>query len=107
MITELLRRVAHSWGRKDGSVGGLWLALLSAATPNRTGRATVVPVGSDAARMHLSLVLQQLDGSQSLIVALAEGHIPPLVAHVMERRPLTEADLTRLRVGLDVAPRHR
>jgi hypothetical protein len=32
MITELLQRIARAWGRKDGSVTGVWMAVLGAMT---------------------------------------------------------------------------
>jgi hypothetical protein len=101
-ITELLQRIARAWGQKDGSVTGLWLALLSAST---SARVPVIPVphGADAARYKLGRVLRRLDGSRDLVIQLAEGQSPPVITRVIEGR-LSGADeriLERLRQGLD------
>jgi hypothetical protein len=75
-----------------------------------TGFAPVpVPVGdgnyslADGARRRLEQACRRLDGSRALVIELAEGKIPEIVVHVIERR-LTVADaeaLERLRQGLD------
>jgi hypothetical protein len=101
-ITELLRRVARAWGGKDGSVQGLWTALLAASSRTRVP-ATTVPLGSDSARWRLARVLQRLNGSRDLVIELAEGRTPPIVIRAIERT-LTRGDtvdLERLRAGLD------
>jgi hypothetical protein len=52
-------------------------------------------------------VCRELEGSRDLIIGLAEGKIPPLVVHVLEGRISAEdeADLVRLREGLDLIGR--
>jgi hypothetical protein len=94
-----MSRRANCW---DGSVGGLWSAIVAAAT--RMGSTTaVVPGGGDAARFRLARPLSRLDGSRDLVVQLAEWQAPPLVLHVLDGR-VTDADreeLERLRNGLD------
>jgi hypothetical protein len=101
-VTALLQRVAKAWGGKDGSVQGLWGALLAAATPTRSS-ALAVPIGSDAARRRLARTLRQLDGSRALIVGIAESRITPLVVRAAARRLVAEdlRQLERLRAGLD------
>jgi hypothetical protein len=105
-ITELLQRVTRAWGGRDGNVTGLWEAITGALTS--TGFAPN-PVGdggwslADGARRRLEQACRRLDGSRALVIALAEGKIPEIVVHVLERR-LTTADaakLERLRQGLD------
>jgi hypothetical protein len=46
---------------------------------------------------------EAMRGSRALIVALAENQVPPLVLHVLEGQitPADEAELVRLRLGLD------
>lgn len=87
---------------RDGSVSGLWAAIITAAA--RMGSAVApVPIGSDAARFGLTRALSRLDDSRDLVIELAEGRVPPLVIAVLERR-LTAPDheaLERLWVGLD------
>lgn len=66
---------------------------------------TPVAVGEGAAqaRRVLEGMLRRLDGSRSLVVAIADGRIPPLVERVGEGR-LTATDeraLDRQRQGLD------
>jgi hypothetical protein len=102
LITSLLQRAARAWGGKDGSCAGLWMALLGAATATRVPGISVPP-GSDLARHQLARALRRLNGSKDLVVALAERKTLPLIAHVLEHRlqPEDEADLTRLREGLD------
>ena len=90
---------ANCW---DGSVGGLWSAVVTAAIYMGSTTA-VVPGGADAARFRLALALSRLDGSRDLVVQLAEGQAPPLVLRVLDGR-VTDADheeLERLRDGLD------
>jgi len=109
LITDWLQRAARAWGGKDGSVHGLWNTILAALTLT-TGAPGQVPPGADNARYRLARALQRLDGSRDLVVALAEGRTPPLIIRAVERC-LTredEADLSRLRAGLDrLARRHR
>src|SRR4029077_369427 len=103
---ELLQRTAHAWGGRDGSVSGLWASIVGGLV--RTGFAPT-PTGAagsglaDAARRRLERVCRSLDGSRALVVDLAEGRVPEIVVHVLERR-LTAADamvLERLRQSLD------
>jgi hypothetical protein len=105
-VTELLQRTARAWGGRDGNVTGLWEAITGALTS--TGFAPN-PVGAggwslaDGARRRLEQACRRLDGSKGLVIELAEGRIPEIVLHVLERR-LTVADavaLERLRQGLD------
>jgi hypothetical protein len=106
-ITELLQRATRAWGGRDGNVTGLWEAITGALTS--TGFVPNPPVGeggwslADGARRRLEQVCRRLDGSRALVIELAEGRIPEIVVHVIERR-LTVADaaaLERLRQGLD------
>ena len=98
-ITQSMSRKANCW---DGSVGGLWLAVVAAAIYMGSTTA-VVPGGADAARFRLALALSRLDGSRDLVVQPAEGQVPPLVLRVLEGR-VSDGDreeLERLRDGLD------
>ena len=51
----------------------------------------LAPPGADAARTRLA----RLDGSRDLVIALAEGRVPPLVIHAVENR-LTADDEVEL-----------
>ena len=106
VVTALLQQAARGWGGRDGSVSGLWEAITGALI--RTAFAPT-PVGdggfslADSARRRLARLIRALDGSRDLVIELAEGRVPPLVLHVLERR-LDHADedtLDRLRTGLD------
>jgi hypothetical protein len=58
---------------------------------------------ADQARRRLQRMCRRLDGSRELVISLAEGKVPGIVVHVIERR-LTAADaesLERLRRSLD------
>jgi hypothetical protein len=104
MVTEWLRHTARAWGGKDGSVQGLWLALLGAAISTPLGgRVTVTAPGADEVRYRLTRALRRLDGSRNLVVSLAEGRIPPLVVRAVEccLSSEDEIELDRLRAGLD------
>jgi hypothetical protein len=109
-VTLWLARLARNLGPKGLGVAGLWAALAGGiiGTPNVT-----VPVavggGADVALARLDRVLRQLDGSRDLVVAIAEGRCPSLIAHVLEGR-ITGADeqaLEQLRSGLDGIARRR
>jgi hypothetical protein len=105
-VTEMLQRIARAWGGRDGSVNGLWSAILAAASsvsfvpvPTGDGRFSL----ADQARRRLQQICQRLDGSRALVIALAEGKVPEIVLHVIERT-MTEVDaesLERLRQSLD------
>jgi hypothetical protein len=106
-VTELLQRVARAWGGRDGSLNGLWTAIIGAMVP--TGFAPV-PVGdggrslADQARRRLQKMCRQLDGSRSLVLSLArEDPVPPIVLRVLDHAltPEDAAALERLRQGLD------
>ena len=93
-----MSRRANCW---DGSVGGLWSAIVAAT---RMGSTTaVVPGGADAARFRLARPLSRLDGSRDLVVQLADGQVPPLVLRVIDGWVTDAAreELERLRDGLD------
>jgi hypothetical protein len=104
-VTALLQQAARGWGGRDGSVTGLWEAITGALV--RTGFAPT-PAGdggfsfADGAR-RLARLVRTLDGSRDLVIDLAEGRVPPLVLHVLERRIDHEDEdtLDRLRTGLD------
>jgi hypothetical protein len=98
-ITQSMSRKANCW---DGSVGGLWLAVVAAAT-HMGSTTAVVPGGADAARFRLARPLSGLDGSRDLVVQLAEGQSPPLVLRVLDGRVIDadREELERLRNGLD------
>jgi hypothetical protein len=110
-VTLWLQRLARGWGGLGG-VTGLWYSITGAAVPTgfvRPQNATVSGL-ADSARRQLVRALRQLDGSRDLVVALAEGQVPPLIAHVLEVRMThaDEAELARLREGLDrLAGRYR
>ena len=100
-VTRWLRTMARAWGGHDGSVGGLWSAILAVFSARRS--TDVTPAGVDGTRLRLARALGRLDGSRELVVQLAEGRIPPLVVHVLDDR-LTSSDrnaIERLRFGLD------
>jgi hypothetical protein len=105
-VTELLQRVARAWGGRDGSLNGLWEAITGALTSTSFAP---LPVGdggwslADGARRRLERACWRFDGSRALVIALAEGQVPEIVVHVVERR-LTQEDaaaLDRLRRSLD------
>jgi hypothetical protein len=101
-ITRWLQLTARAWGSRDGSVAGLWSAIIAAAT--RMGSATAAaPAGSDAARWRLVRALSRLNGSRDLVVDLAEGKLPPVVVHCLDGAltPGDYAELVLLRDGLD------
>jgi hypothetical protein len=99
-----LERLARGWGGLGG-VTGLWHSILGAAVPTGFVRPhNVIASGlADSARRQLDRALRRLDGSKSLVVALAEGRAPDFVLHVLagEITPADEAELDRLRLGLD------
>jgi hypothetical protein len=105
-ITQWLQRTARAWGGRDGSLNGLWSAILRAMVG--TGFAPN-PVGdggwssADGARRRLARVCRELDGSRDLVIALTEGRVPPLVIHAIEGRLSVEdeAELAGRRTGLD------
>jgi hypothetical protein len=103
-VTLWLERLARGWAGVGG-VTGLWYSIVGAATPAGYIRPMndVTSGLADGARRQLVKALQRLDGSRALIVALCEGHTPPLVLHVLEGKitPADEAELTKLRLGLD------
>jgi hypothetical protein len=109
-VTELLQRVGRAWGQRGGNLNGLWEAITGALTSTSFAPAPVGDGGwslADGARRRLERACRRLDGSRELVITLAEGKIPEIVAHVIERR-LTVEDtmaLERLRRGLDdIAP---
>jgi hypothetical protein len=98
---QWLGLIARAWGGSQGSVAGLWGGILATLSRGRT--VGVVPDGADAARLRLAKALGRLNGSRALVIALAEGRVPPLVVHVLDGA-LTARDqdeLARLRDGLD------
>jgi hypothetical protein len=106
VVTALLQQAARGWGGRDGSVSGLWEAITGALV---RAEFAPTPVGdggfglADGARRWLAQLVRALDGSRDLVIDLAEGRVPPLVLHVLER-PLDHEDeyaLDRLRTGLD------
>jgi hypothetical protein len=105
-ITLLLQRAARAWGGRDGSLNGLWSALLAAASSQGF---VPIPVGdsgfslADQARRRLERLCRKLNGSRDLVITLAEGRTPDIIVRVLDRT-LTAADteaLERLRRGLD------
>jgi hypothetical protein len=111
-VTLWLERLMRGWGGLGG-VTGLWYSIVGAAVPTGFVRPqNAIASGlADNARRQLVRALQQLDGSRSLVVALAEGRVPDLVLHVLDGKltPTDLAELTRLRHGLDEisGPRRR
>jgi hypothetical protein len=111
-ITGLLQFVAKAWGLRDGSVGGLWEAILAAATPLPIGAVVPVPAGAEGARFRLTRLLGQLNGSRELVVAIAEGRVPPpaISRHQMSadrsrsRRPGRAARRSRRAAALRARP---
>jgi hypothetical protein len=107
-VTELLQRVGHAWGHRDGNLNGLWEAINGALTgtsfaPARGGVGDGGYSLADGARRRLQRMCRRLDGSRTLVIELAEGKVPEIVVHVIERR-VTVADtaaLERLRQSLD------
>jgi hypothetical protein len=107
VVTVLLQQAARGWGGRDGSVSGLWEAITGALIRTAFAPAPVGDGGfsslADSARRRLARLIRALDGSRDLVIELAEGRVPPLVLHVLERG-LDHADegtLDRLRTGLD------
>jgi hypothetical protein len=100
-VTQLLRRIARSFGR-DASPSGVWAALLAAAS--RTPPSALPIIGDYGARDTLARICRRLDGSRDLVLELAEeGPMPPICVRVAEHRLTYEDEgaLTRLRDGLD------
>jgi hypothetical protein len=103
-VTLWLQRLARGWAGLGG-VTGLWYSILGAAVPIGFVQPQN-PIASglaDSARRQLHQALRRLDGSRSLVVALAEGALPDVVVRVLEGRltPADVATLERLRQGLD------
>jgi hypothetical protein len=99
---------ARAWGSKDGSCQGLWEAITAALVSVGYAAVPVTAGGfglGDAARRALMRACRTLDGSRSLIIALAENQIPPppLVLHVLDGQitPEDQIELTKLCLGLD------
>jgi hypothetical protein len=105
-VTLWLQRTARAWGGRDASCAGLWMAITGALVATGYAPLPVADGGfplADRARRRLARALRQLDGSRDLVLTLAEGRTPDLVLHAIEGT-LTgadEADLARLRAGLD------
>ena len=103
-LTLWIERLMRSWGGLGG-VTGLWHSITGAAIPPGFVRMQNDATSglADSARRQLVRALSRLDGSRSLVVALVEGQVPPIVVRVLDNR-LTRADkveLERLRAGLD------
>jgi hypothetical protein len=112
-VTELLQRMARAWGGRDGSLNGLWSAILAASSsasfvpaPVADGKSSP----SDSARGRLERLCRRLDGSRDLVIKLASGAVPQIILRVLNHA-LTQEDaaaLEHLRQGLDAihgAPR--
>ena len=84
LITGWLRLSTRAWGGRDGSCGGLWDAILGAATGASGARIVVVPRGAERAWRRFAGLLQRLNGSCDLVLDLAEGRIPPLCLRALE-----------------------
>jgi hypothetical protein len=110
-ITLWLETMARAWGGLGG-VTGLWYAITGAAVPTGFVRREDAGLAglADQARRRLQRICRRLDGSRALVLDLAEGRIPAIVVHVLER-DLTAADaevLERLRRSLDaISGSHR
>jgi hypothetical protein len=92
-VTLLLRRIARSFGR-DANPGGVWAALLAAAS--RTPPGAPVIIGDYGARDRLARICRRLDGSRDLVLELAEeGPMPSICVRAAEHR-LTPRDAVRL-----------
>jgi hypothetical protein len=102
-LTLWLERLMRSWGG-TGGVTGLWHSIIGAGSIGYVRLQNDVTSGlADGARRQLVRALNQLDGSRSLVIALVEGQIPPLILRVLDGK-ITSADmvaLERLRVALD------
>jgi hypothetical protein len=100
-VTQLLQRIARSFGR-GASPAGVWAAIIAAASRTAPGMPDIV--GDFGARHALERTLQRLDGSRNLVLELAaEDTLPPICMRAAERR-LTPRDLIQLellRKGLD------
>jgi hypothetical protein len=84
----------------------MWMAVLGAMTATGFAPAPAVDGGfspADGARRRLARVCASLDGSRDLVIALAEGKAPAVALHVLDHHVTEqdEADLVRLRAGLD------
>jgi hypothetical protein len=86
----------HGIGGLSGAILGAGVGTLSVVVPSAVGE------GAATARRVLDRMLRRRDGSRDLVVALAEGRLPPLVKRVIEYR-LTEAD----KLALDRLTRRR
>jgi hypothetical protein len=92
-ITQLLRRIARSFGR-DASPSGVWSAIVAAAS--RTPPGALPIIGDYGARDTLARICRRLDGSRDLVLELAEeGPMPPICVRAVEHR-LTPRDAVRL-----------
>jgi hypothetical protein len=97
----VLQWVARAWGGKDGSVMGLWSALLAGAVSRNIIPA--VPPGSDSARCHLARALvhpRREQRSRHPACRRAGAAFVILAAECRLMRE-DEADLTGRWVGLD------
>jgi hypothetical protein len=103
-IALWLQTMARAWGGLGG-VTGLWCAIIGGAVPAGFVRREDAGLAglADGARRRLLRICRRLDGSRELVIDLAEGNVPEIILHVIERT-LTEADvesLERLRRSLD------
>jgi hypothetical protein len=100
-VTQLLQRIARSFGR-GAAPAGLWSAILGALTTTTPGIAEIV--GDQGARRALERTLRRLDGSRDLVLELAaEGALPAICIRAAEHRltPRDSVQLELLRKGLD------
>jgi hypothetical protein len=102
-VTSLLRLLARNLGPRPDAVAGLWAALTGAMI----GRGLVTPASvgplAPIAQRKLARMLERLDGSRDLVIAIAENRPVRLVAHALAGR-LDGADyvnLELLKTGLD------
>jgi hypothetical protein len=107
IIAGWLRSYAMSWGLPTGSVGGLWAAIVAAATrgsfaPNPTNDTASGP--GDTARRRLLRLRDRLNGSFELVVQLAAGEVVPEIVQRLLAGQMTAADavtLEQLRIAVD------
>jgi hypothetical protein len=98
-IASLLRPEARGRGLP---VAGLWAQVLGSGikTPFAS---TIVVVGDERATRALEAICQPCNGSRSLLVALANGEAPPVVARALGRQMIATdyIALAELRRNLD------
>jgi hypothetical protein len=95
-ITATLRFLAYQLGPTPEAVARIWRQLTGALIPARSGGTRGAGPMADIAVRRMQRILNRLNGSRDLVIALAEGRrVPRLVEHILDGK-LDDADLADL-----------